>query len=77
MFKVSVKGIVADKGRYLLRINERGEYELLGGKLERADKSLADRVKQELVEESGVVVEPTEAREPWLRACHVCAGRLR
>ena len=72
MFKVSVKGIVADKGRYLLRINERGEYELLGGKLERADKSLADRVKQELVEESGVVVEPAEAREPWF---YVIGGR--
>jgi len=31
---VSVKGILADSGRYLLRKNERDEWELAGGKLE-------------------------------------------
>ena len=65
MFKVSVKGIVACHGSYLLRVNERGDYELLGGKLERRDATLADRVRQELLEESGVVVEPMDVREPW------------
>ena len=65
MFKVSVKGIVEVGNSYLLRVNERGDYELLGGKLENQDRSFADRVRQEFLEESGVVVEPAEAREPW------------
>ncbi|MBR3312821.1 MAG: hypothetical protein IKG18_01645 [Atopobiaceae bacterium] len=65
MFKVSIKGIVAVDGRHLLRMNERGEYELLGGKLEHRDATLANRVRQEFLEESGVVVEPQEIREPW------------
>ncbi|MBR3318174.1 MAG: hypothetical protein IKG21_10200 [Atopobiaceae bacterium] len=65
MFKVSVKGIAALGGRYLLRINERGEYELLGGKLEHGDATLAYRVRQEFLEESGVIVETRKVREPW------------
>lgn len=65
MFKVSVKGVVSHQGRYLLRVNERDEYELLGGKLEHGDDSLADRVYQEFLEESGVVVRPKEILEPW------------
>ena len=65
MFKVSVKGVVTVNGRLLLRVNERDDYELLGGKLERTDRSLASRVRQELLEESGVAVEPTEDLEPW------------
>lgn len=72
VFKVSVKGVIADKGRYLLRVNERDEYELLGGKLEHVDKTLADRVRQELLEESGVVVDPKEVLEPWF---YVIGGR--
>ncbi len=72
MFKISVKGIAAVGGRHLLRINEREEYELLGGKLEREDATLAERVRQEFLEESGVVVEPKEAREPWF---YVLGGR--
>ena len=65
MFKVSVKGIAASRDRYLLRVNERGDYELLGGKLERRDATLADRVRQEFLEESGIAVEPMEVRERW------------
>ena len=65
MFKVSVKGVVSHQGRYLLRVNERREYELLGGKLEHEDGSLAFRVRQELLEESGITVRPGEILEPW------------
>lgn len=35
MNAVSVKGIVSIDGNFLLRQNERNEYELLGGKLEK------------------------------------------
>lgn len=52
-------------GRYLLRVNERREYELLGGKLEREDDSLMFRVRQELLEESGIVIRPGKILEPW------------
>ena len=64
-FKVSAKGIACVGDTYLLRVNERNEYELLGGKLEHTDESLASRVRQEFLEESGVAVEPQAFREPW------------
>jgi len=72
MFKVSVKGIIFQHDAYLLRVNERKEYELLGGKLEHTDKSLAARVHQEFLEESGIEVEPQETLEPWF---YVIGGR--
>lgn len=65
MFKVSVKGIAESCGSHLLRVNERDEYELLGGKLERSDRSLAYRVRQEFLEESGLEVQPRRVLEPW------------
>lgn len=63
MFKVSAKGIACLNDTYLLRVNERQEYELLGGKLEHDDVSLAEWVRQEFLEESGVILEPGEARD--------------
>ena len=65
MFKVSVKGIAESCGSHLLRVNERDEYVLLGGKLEHSDRSLADRVRQEFLEESGVEIKPEKVLEPW------------
>lgn len=56
---------MSHQDRYLLCVNERNEYELLGGKLEHGDNSLADRVCQEFLEESGIVVHPKEILEPW------------
>ena len=64
-FGVSVKGVLED-GKYLLRKNERREYELLGGRLEKGDPSAEARLVTEFDEESGIKVEVLEAREPWL-----------
>ena len=65
-FGVSVKGVLEVDGKYLLRKNERREYELLGGRLEKGDPSAEARLVTEFDEESGIKVEVLEAREPWL-----------
>ena len=39
-FSVSVKGVLEVNGKYLLRKNQRLEYELLGGHLEREDSTV-------------------------------------
>lgn len=66
LFSVSIKGILHYNGKYLLRKNERNEFELLGGRLEKNDRSPEERVITEFIEESGVKVEVVESREPWL-----------
>jgi len=64
-FLVSVKGVLEFEGAYLLRKNERNEWELLGGKLEKGERP-EQRLVQEFVEESGIGVEVVRHLEPWL-----------
>jgi 8-oxo-dGTP pyrophosphatase MutT (NUDIX family) len=52
LFPVSVKGVVAQRGRILLLRNERGEWELPGGKLELGEDPPAC-VAREIAEETG------------------------
>ena len=65
-FSVSIKGILYQAGKYLLRKNQRNEFELLGGRLEVDDVSPEDRVIKEFLEESGVEIKVEAHREPWL-----------
>ena len=65
-FSVSIKGILELNGQLLLRKNERTEYELLGGRLEKNDTSAEKRLITEFIEESGINVEVCLHREPWL-----------
>lgn len=65
-FSVSVKGVLEFGGRILLRRNQRGEYELPGGRLEAADPSPERRLAVEFREESGIRVRVLAQREPWL-----------
>lgn len=65
-FGVSVKGVLEINGKFLLRKNERNEYELLGGRLEKGDVSVEHRVITEFAEESGIKAEAICHREPWL-----------
>ena len=65
-FGISVKGVLEVGGKLLLRRNERNEYELLGGKLEKGDPSPEYRLIAEFREESGIEIEVSEQREPWL-----------
>jgi len=65
-FSVSIKGVLEVDGKLLLRKNERHEYELLGGRLEKEDTSAEYRLVTEFCEESGIKIEVLEQREPWL-----------
>ena len=65
-FSVSVKGVLEVNGRLLLRKNQRLEYELLGGHLEKEDVTAEQRLIAEFAEESGIQIEVLEHREPWL-----------
>ena len=65
-FSVSIKGVLESDGKLLLRKNERQEFELLGGHLEKDDLSPEQRLVTEFLEESGISVEVGAAREPWL-----------
>ena len=65
-FSVSIKGILYKDGKYLLRKNQRNEYELLGGRLEGNDQTPEERIVKEFMEESGIEVKVETYREPWL-----------
>ena len=52
LFPVSVKGVLVQRGRILLLRNERGEWELPGGKLELGEDPPAC-VAREIAEETG------------------------
>jgi ADP-ribose pyrophosphatase YjhB (NUDIX family) len=85
-FPVSVKGVAVRDGRVLLLENERGEWELPGGKLERGEDP-RDCVVREIAEEAGWRVTAGPLLDCWqyhIRAdrdvvivtygCHVDAG---
>lgn len=65
-FSISIKGVLYHEGKYLLRKNQRNEFELLGGKLEAGDTSMEERLTEEFLEESGIGIEVNSFREPWL-----------
>ena len=62
---VSVKGIIYHKGKYLLRKNEREEWELLGGKLEPHEEPFFCVIR-ELKEEAGITVHVNNLLDAWL-----------
>jgi 8-oxo-dGTP pyrophosphatase MutT (NUDIX family) len=62
---VSVKGVVLRRGRVVLLRNERGEWELPGGKLE-LHESPVSCVVRELAEELGLVVRAERPLDPWI-----------
>ncbi|MGI5170171.1 NUDIX domain-containing protein [Spirillospora sp. CA-253888] len=53
---VSVKGVAAVDGRVILLRNERGEWELPGGRLEAGDPGLEDTLAREIAEGTGWAV---------------------
>jgi 8-oxo-dGTP pyrophosphatase MutT (NUDIX family) len=64
-FPVSVKGVVIRRGQVALLRNERDEWELPGGKLERSE-SPQRCVAREIAEELGLQVEPSALLDAWL-----------
>lgn len=71
LFSISVKGIIQYNRQYLLRKNQRHEYELVGGRLEFLDTSIIHRLRIEFLEESQIFVNELSPREPWLYICGI------
>lgn len=65
-FGVSIKGVLKVDGKFLLRKNERREYELLGGRLDKDDPTAEHRLITEFKEESCTKIEVLHHLEPWL-----------
>jgi 8-oxo-dGTP pyrophosphatase MutT (NUDIX family) len=72
LFPVSVKGVVFQRGRILLLRNERGEWELPGGKLELGEDPPAC-VAREIAEETGWQVTVGPILDCW--QYHICDGQ--
>jgi 8-oxo-dGTP pyrophosphatase MutT (NUDIX family) len=64
-YQISVKAVVRDGTKVLLRKNDRAEYELPGGRMEEGE-SFEDTVRREISEESGVLISDLRPLEPWL-----------
>ncbi len=65
VFSVSVKGVVVRGGQVLLLHNERGEWELPGGRLE-IGETPTQCVAREITEETGWRVETGPILDSWL-----------
>ena len=85
-FPVSVKGVAVQRGRVLLLLNERAEWELPGGKLELGEEPPAC-VAREIAEETGWQVTVGTILDCWqyhigdgqdvlivTYGCHVASG---
>ncbi|MBA3794538.1 MAG: NUDIX domain-containing protein, partial [Rubrobacter sp.] len=64
-FPVSVKGVLLDRGRAVLLRNERGEWELPGGRLE-AGETPQECVVREVLEESNLKVRVGPLLDAWV-----------
>ncbi len=64
LFPVSIKGVVLQHGKVLLLRNERDEWELPGGKLERGEDPPA-RLRQEISEECGWAASVGPILDSW------------
>ncbi len=63
---VSVKGVLGWGGRVVVLRNERGEWELPGGRLDAADMSPEAALRREMKEELGVDVEVGALIDSWI-----------
>lgn len=66
-FPVSIKGVIVHNDRVVLLKNERQEWELPGGKLERGEAPAAC-LAREIAEELNVTAEITDILDSWVYA---------
>lgn len=64
-FPVSVKGVLLEGGRVVLLLNERDEWELPGGRLERGEDPVAC-LEREFAEELGAEIVADKILDCWL-----------
>ncbi len=64
-FPVSIKGVLTIAGKFVLLKNERGEWELPGGRIETGE-SPEDCVVREIEEELGIPAEVSGILDAWL-----------
>jgi 8-oxo-dGTP pyrophosphatase MutT (NUDIX family) len=64
-FPVSVKGVLLEDDRVVLLLNERDEWELPGGRLERGEHPVAC-LEREFAEELGAEIVPDGILDCWL-----------
>ena len=64
---ISVKGVLIHRGRVLLLRNERGEWELPGGRLDDGETP-EEAVAREIREETGLMVSVTSLVDAWVFA---------
>lgn len=64
-FPVSIKGVIVHDGRVVLLKNERGEWELPGGKLELGETPAAC-LAREIAEELNIAAEVADILDSWV-----------
>ncbi|OXM44802.1 NUDIX hydrolase [Amycolatopsis alba] len=64
-YPVSIKGVVVRSGRVLLLHNERGEWELPGGRIELGE-SPEECVAREIYEETRIGVDVVDVLDSWM-----------
>lgn len=74
-YPVSVKGVVVQRGRVLLLHNERGEWELPGGRLEPSETP-EECVAREIAEETGWIVRSGPILDSWLYHIELAQRRV-
>lgn len=72
---ISVKGIVFERDGVWLRKNERDEWELPGGKLDKGEQP-EEAVLRELKEELGINVQVVDIVQAYLYSTEVIAGNI-
>jgi len=71
-YPVSIKGVLVRNGRVLLVRNERAEWELPGGRIERGETP-EECVAREITEETGLAVRTVEILDAWVYHIEVAA----
>jgi 8-oxo-dGTP pyrophosphatase MutT (NUDIX family) len=64
-FPVSIKGIIYHNEKYLLRKNERHEWELIGGKLE-LNEDPVECLQREIKEEAALNIDRCSLLDAWI-----------